>query len=147
MTPERFRQITEAYGALPGHWPEAERAEAHALLSNRDPEALAALDRALQLDDCLDAFAVAAPDTHLIHRVMASAPEAKAPRPKRSFWQQPRVWMSGGLIGAGAAGVVMGGLLASVLSFTTPAGPTPGALDQADAGTVFSADALDWSDQ
>lgn len=147
MTPARFRQITEAYGALPERWPDAERAAAMSLLASRDREALAALDRAFELDDCLDAFAVAGPDTHLIHRVIDSAPEAKAPRRKRSFWKQPRVWVSGGLIGAGAAGVIMGGLIVSVISFTAPPGVAPGAQDQTDAGTVFSVDGSDWSDQ
>lgn len=150
MTPERFRTLTEAYGALPEHWPDAERAAALALLASRHPEALAALDQALQLDDCLDTFAVCAPDTHLIHRVMASAPqpadERKTARDKSGFWHRPRVWMSGGLIGAGAAGAIMGGLIFSMMSFGTPP-PSPGALDQTDAGTVFSADAPDWSDQ
>ncbi len=45
MTPERFRRLTEAYGATPEHWPLAERADAQALLAQADPDVLAALGR------------------------------------------------------------------------------------------------------
>ncbi len=50
MTPERFRRLTEAYGAMPEHWPLAERAETKALLAQRDPAVLAALAEARSLD-------------------------------------------------------------------------------------------------
>jgi hypothetical protein len=86
MTPERFRQLTEAYGALPDHWPQEERAAAQALLAQHDPQALAAIEEALQLDEYLESFAVPAPDTHLIRRIIASAPASTAPRRASSFW-------------------------------------------------------------
>ena len=95
MTPERFRQLTEAYGALPDHWPQEERAAAQALLAQHDPQALAAIEEALQLDEYLESFAVPAPDTHLIRQIIASAPASTAPRRASSFWRQPRLWFSG----------------------------------------------------
>ncbi|WP_157056008.1 hypothetical protein [Candidatus Burkholderia verschuerenii] len=61
MTPDRFRRLTEAYGASPERWPIAERDAAQALLDARDPQALAALADARALDGLLDAHAVAAP--------------------------------------------------------------------------------------
>jgi len=61
MTPERFRRLTEAYGAMPEHWPLAERAEAKALLAQHDPAVLAALAEARSLDLVLSRHDVAAP--------------------------------------------------------------------------------------
>jgi len=42
MTPDRFRRLTDAYGASPEQWPPAERAAAEALLARQDPDALRA---------------------------------------------------------------------------------------------------------
>jgi hypothetical protein len=144
MTPHRFRQITEAYGALPEHWPEDERAAAKALLAQRDPQALAALDDALQLDDYLEAFTVTAPDTHLIRRIIGSAPAAKTPRRTARSWRTPNLWFSGaGLIGVGAAGIAAGFLAVSMMASVS----APGGGDQIEGSTVFSSNAPDWSDQ
>ena len=153
MTPERFRQLTEAYGALPDHWPQEERAAAQALLAQHDPQALAAIEEALQLDEYLESFAVPAPDTHLIRRIIASAPAAAAPRRASSFWRQPRLWFSGaGLIGAGVAGIAAGAMAISLTG--SPAGTATntnanalGMIDQSYGGTVFSSTPPDWSDQ
>ena len=147
MTPERFRQLTEAYGALPDHWPQEERAAAQALLAQHDPQALAAIEEALQLES----FAVPAPDTHLIRRIIASAPASTAPRRASSFWRQPRLWFSGaGLIGAGVAGIAAGAMAISLTG--SPAGTATntnalGMVDQSYGGTVFSSTPPDWSDQ
>jgi hypothetical protein len=151
MTPERFRQLTEAYGALPDHWPQEERAAAQALLAQHDPQALAAIEEALQLDEYLESFAVPAPDTHLIRRIIASAPASTAPRRASSFWRQPRLWFSGaGLIGAGVAGIAAGTMAISLTG--SPAGTATnsnalGMIDQSYGGTVFSSTPPDWSDQ
>ena len=151
MTPERFRQLTEAYGALPDHWPQEERAAAQALLAQHDPQALAAIEEALQLDEYLESFAVPAPDTHLIRRIIASAPASTAPRRASSFWRQPRLWFSGaGLIGAGVAGIAAGAMAISLTG--SPAGTATntnalGMIDQSYGGTVFSSTPPDWSDQ
>ena len=102
MTPERFRRLTESYGAMPEHWPATERAEAKALLAQRDPAVLAALAEARSLDLVLSKHNVAAPESDLVRRILASAPLA-SPRQKPA-WKRPQWWLSGaGLVGVGVA--------------------------------------------
>jgi hypothetical protein len=144
MTPERFRHLTEAYGALPERWPRDEREAARALIEARDPEALAALAEARALDSLLDAHKVEAPSAQLISRIVASAAK------RRPFWRRPRVWFSGvGFVGAGAAGMAVGALIVSMLA-ASPAqtgSHTHGWFDQSYSGTAFGAPPDDWSDQ
>ncbi|SAK96899.1 hypothetical protein AWB77_05666 [Caballeronia fortuita] len=146
MTPQRFRDITEAYGASPARWPADERDAALALVEARDADALAALAKARALDGLLDAHAVAAPSAALARRIVDSAPM----QPARAFWRRPRIWFSGvGFVGAGAAGVAAGALLVSLLA---PA-PVPGDeahggwSEQSYTGTAFGGAPSDWSDQ
>jgi uncharacterized oligopeptide transporter (OPT) family protein len=146
MTPERFRQLTEAYGASPERWPARERDAALALVHAGDADALAALADARALDGLLDAHAVAAPSPELVRRIVDSAPA----RPARAFWRRPRIWFSGvGFVGAGAAGVAAGALLVSLLA------PAPASMENAHGGwfeqswsaTAFGGGPSDWSDQ
>jgi negative regulator of sigma E activity len=148
MTPERFRRITEAYGASPERWPRAERDAARALLDAREPEALAALADARALDGLLDAHAVAAPSDALARRIIASAPR------RMPFWRRPRIWFSGvGFVGAGAAGIAAGALVVSLLAPAqlpqAPQAPQAahGWVDQSYSGSVFGGASDDWSDQ
>jgi hypothetical protein len=144
MTPERFRRITEAYGASPERWPPGERAAAQALVDARDAQALAALADARALDGLLDAQAVAAPSAELARRIIASAPE----RVMRPFWRRPRIWFSGaGFLGAGAAGVAAGALVVSLLAPAQAPQIAHGGFDQSYSGTAFGATPDDWSDQ
>jgi hypothetical protein len=152
MTPERFRRLTEAYGAMPEHWPQAERAEAKALLAQRDPEALAALAEASSLDLVLSTHTIPAPATDLIHRIVASAPSVSAK--EKPAWKRPRWWISSaGFVGAGVAGIAAGALAISLTaSFPTSAfsgssASPPSLFDQTGEGTVFSSTTADWSDQ
>ncbi|WP_158938099.1 hypothetical protein [Burkholderia sp. S171] len=147
MTPERFRRLTEAYGAMPEHWPAAERAEAKALLDQRDPAVLAALADARSLDLVLSRHSVAAPESDLVRRVLASAPMAP-PRPEPA-WKRPNWWLSGaGLVGVGVAGIAAGVLAISLTGsfYNTSANP-PSLFDQTGESTVFSSATADWSDQ
>jgi len=73
MTPERFRALTEAYGAAIEHWPAAERAAALNLIERQAPAALTALAEARQLDRLLATHRVAAPTPELTSRLIASA--------------------------------------------------------------------------
>ncbi|SAK61523.1 hypothetical protein [Caballeronia ptereochthonis] len=145
MTPERFRHITEAYGASPERWPAQERDAALALVAAGDARALAALAEARALDGMLDAHAVAAPDPELARRIVDSAPT----KPERAFWRQPRIWFSGvGFVGAGAAGVAAGALLVSLLApAPAPADNPHGWFEQSYSGTAFGGAPSDWSDQ
>ena len=95
---KRFEQIIDAYGADPGRWPEAERAEAEALLA-ASSEARALRDQAARLDAWLD---------------QATTPEVSELTTRRILKRAPgssRVlgWGSGaGWAAAAAAGIVLG---------------------------------------
>jgi hypothetical protein len=147
MTPERFRHLTDAYGAIPEHWPEAERAEAQALVAQRDPETLAALADASSLDMLLSAHGVAAPGNDLIRRIVESSPAGSSTR--KPVWKKPNWWLSGaGFVGVGVAGIAAGVLVISLAtSFSGAAGSQPSFFDQTGESTVFSSNTSDWSDQ
>lgn len=152
MSPERFRRLTEAYGASPEHWPPAERAEAQALLAQRDPEVLAALAEASSLDLVLSTHTIPAPETDLIRRIVASAPSVSAE--EKPAWKQPRWWISSaGFVGIGMAGVAAGVLVISLTgsfltgSFSGSAANPPSLFDQTGESTVFGSTTADWSDQ
>jgi hypothetical protein len=146
MTPERFRRITEAYGASPARWPPEERDDALALVNAGNADALAALADARALDGLLDAHTIITPDAAFARRIADSSPT----RPARAFWRRPRIWFSGaGFVGAGAAGVVAGALLVSLLAPASPPGETAhgGSFEQSWPVTAFGRAPSDWSDQ
>jgi hypothetical protein len=152
MTPDRFRRLTEAYGASPEHWPPTERAGAEALIARQDPEALAALAEARALDLMLTTHAIAAPEPEVIRRIVASAPSARASRTGNTGtpgWKRPRWWLSGaGFVGVGVAGIAAGVLAISLTGpLSTSAASPPNVFDQSDAGTVFNSATPDWSEQ
>jgi hypothetical protein len=139
MTPQDFRRLTETYGASPQRWPKAVRAQGEALVARGDPDALAALALARELDTYLASHKVAPPDVDLIRSIVRSASISPP-----SLWRRSRVWFSGaGLIGAGAAGVLAGALVISAIG---PAG-APEFSDQNYAQTVFSGSTPEWSDE
>jgi hypothetical protein len=145
MTPERFRHITEAYGASPPRWPEDERAAALALLASGDARAHAAFAEARALDGMLDAHTVAPPARTLARHIVEAAPA----QPGRGFWRQPRIWFSGvGFVGVGAAGVTAGALLVSLLAPAPAPSDSPQVwFEQSYSGTAFDGAPSDWSDQ
>jgi hypothetical protein len=164
MTPDRFRRLTEAYGASPEHWPAAERAAAEEMLARQDPDALAALAEARAIDLMLATHAIDAPDPDLVRRIVASAPSARSPSARQDNpprWKQPRWWLSGaGFVGVGVAGIAAGVLAISLTGplsgsaaspaaspAANPAANPPSVFDQSDAGTVFNGATSDWSDQ
>ena len=153
MNPERFIELTQAYGAAPERWPLAERDDARALLERDDAagvSARTALAEAREIDDALSAYQVSAPDQHLIDQVLASFHDRAEPvrrRPRRTWqWPRPRLWYSGiGLLGAGAAGIASGVMVVSLLYSASSVSPT--IADQSYAPSVFSNAASDWSDE
>ncbi|MDR5783983.1 hypothetical protein QCE63_31685 [Caballeronia sp. LZ065] len=143
MTPDRFRYLTEAYGASPERWPAGERDAALALLADGDDQAHAALDLARALDGMLDAHTVAGPAPALARRIIASAPI----RPARASWRSPCLWFSGvGFVGVGAAGVAAGALLVSLLA-PVPSEHVHGGFEQSLSDTAFGGASLDGNDQ
>ena len=169
MTPERFRSLTEAYGAAPEHWPQAERAAAQALLERQDPEVLAALASARQLDQFLAAHQVAQPTPALVSRIIVSASPA-------SRWNWLRCWtltrrpaanpLRGwpgqtapsfriktfaaalGLLGVCLAGIVTGACLMSLptaaVSLPTRA---PSLTELSYSSTAFGGSTQDWGNE
>ncbi|WP_109476415.1 hypothetical protein [Paraburkholderia sp. C35] len=148
MTPERFRAIVDAYGAEARHWPEAERAAASAWAAHNRIEADTLLAQAAQLDAWLSTDAVAAPDSGLTERVVASAPKRRQSRWFSLTWPGRRsrragLWWSG----AAFAGVgLIGGLAGAfaVSFFLVTGNPSPGP-ESSYLTTGFGGTAADWS--
>ncbi|MGQ0676330.1 MAG: hypothetical protein ACT4N4_09660 [Rhodospirillales bacterium] len=78
MTPDRFRELIDAYGGDPKRWPASERdaALAHA---RADARAGAMLDRARALDALLDGMKVAPPAIDPARIVAAATRAAQEP--------------------------------------------------------------------
>jgi hypothetical protein len=124
MTPERFRQIVEAYGALPQRWPEKERAVAEAF-ARRNPEVRNALAREAALDRLLDAYRVAPPNRALTRATIASGPSS-------GVLPWTSILKGLGIIGAGLAGAVAGAFLMTVYA------PSPPPLVDEDHQPIFT---------
>ncbi len=115
MTPERFRQIVEAYGADPQRWPGQERQAAEAF-AQADAEAQAVMARESTLDGLLGAYTVEPAGSALTARILASAGQPV----RRALSWLSIVWRGAGLMGVGLAGAVAGALVVSTLSPMTP---------------------------
>lgn len=118
MTPERFAELADAYGANLRRWPKAEREAARRLLDVGDGQLLATWQRASWLDGQLDSYQVPVTDTILVRSIVARGP---APNPAAA-WSTWGTWLSRiGLLGAGLAGLATGMLL---VSLSMPRGPS-----------------------
>lgn len=100
MKRERFEELAQAWGGDLRRWPEAERAEAQALLAS-DPSSRTVLDRAAEVDALLDASPMPHPSAALRDRVLAAAPR---PSP------MPALAGLGAWLGLAPAGVSRSGL-------------------------------------
>lgn len=138
MTPERFAQLADAYGAGLHRWPSLERTAAQALLDSGDVNAREILRNASWLDSQLDAYQVAVADPALIRQIHQSAPQ------RVSFWSRYANWLSpAGLVGVGIAGIAAGVLVAS-MNVPLPmlsSEVLPSVFDQGDADVVFTVNA------
>lgn len=123
MTPDRFRELADAYGGVVARWP-ADRRDA-AMRIAAEPKSIAILAQASALDEMLDGWAMPAPATGLADRMAESAPTAK-----RSHAARARLWWSGIGVAAALAGAVSG--TAAVALFS----PTDSSLE---SGTSFGA--------
>lgn len=113
MTPKRFREIVEAYGAVPQRWPAAERAAAETFVRN-NVEARDVLAREADLDRLLDCYRIASSTSALTGAVVASVPSSR-----RLSWVALLKGL--GMVGAGLAGAVAGAFLMAIY---TPSVPT-----------------------
>jgi len=112
MTPERFRQIVEAYGAAPRRWPETERAAAEAF-ARGNAKARDMLAREADLDRRLGAYWIAPPDSALTGAIVASVPSPR--RPSRISLLQGL-----GIVGSGLAGAIAGAFLMAIYAPSVP---------------------------
>ncbi|WPO98386.1 hypothetical protein SFA35_17270 [Pseudomonas sp. HR96] len=142
MTPERFAQLSDAYGANLQRWPSAERSAAQALLATGDPQLQACLSQAGWLDRRLDAYQVPAPSPALVRSIAAGALAARS----QSFWSRYGAWLSRvSFVGAGLAGLATGML---VVALNMPIGQAPGmenealpsVFDHSDLESVYAGD-------
>jgi hypothetical protein len=139
MTPERFAQLADTYGADLKRWPVAEREDARAILESGDTAARSAYEQAAWLDRQLDSHRAALPDSWLIREVVASAFVTE----RLSFWHRYADWFSRlGFVGAGLAGIAAGMLVVS-LGLPLPSTPDllPSVFDHADAELMLGLDA------
>jgi hypothetical protein len=139
MTPERFAQLADTYGADLKRWPQAEREAARRVSESGNPIARSALQRAAWLDRQLDSHRVALPDPRLTRDVVASAFLTARP----SFWSRYGEWLSSlGFVGVGLAGIATGMLVVS-LSLPLSGSPDllPSVFDHAEAEQILGLDA------
>ena len=146
MTPERFIDLIETYGAEPAHWPREWRVEAEALVQRGDPAIAEALKGALALDAELARYSVSPADTELVRRIVASGPSSR-------WWhrigRRHRLWLSGAVLaGAGMSGVAAGAIgisLVAPLSSVAPSGIGSG--EESGVDTAFGEVGVNWSER
>jgi hypothetical protein len=131
MTPERFHQIVEAYGADPRRWPMRERAAAEAWASSHRAEADAVLSDATTIDAWLAADKIDPPGAALQQRVVERAPA------RRRLW-----WSGAAVAGVGLLGGVAGAFAVSFFVLTENA---PALHDSSYLTSSFGGTSADWS--
>lgn len=137
MTPERFHQIVEAYGADPRRWPQQERAAAEAWAAAHRAEADALLADAAGIDAWLAADKVDPPHAALQQRIIGSAPGRRSGAPRRKLW-----WSGAAVAGVGVLGGVAG---AFAVSFFVLTGTVPPVHESSYLTSSFGGSSADWS--
>ncbi len=134
MTPDRFRELIDAYGAEPGRWPANERAAALAF-ANADVRARAMLGEAKGLDTLISGMQIKPPVIDTARIVAAAARLAQEPDTSnvvafasmRRLTRPVMVWARGAALAA-----------ATVCGFI---------IGMSDQGGLSDANALDLLDQ
>jgi hypothetical protein len=142
MTPERFQQIVEAYGAEPRRWPEQDRAAAQAWAQSHRAEADALLVEAAGVDAWLAADKVEPPDAALLKRVLDSAPVRQPVAPRRRLW-----WSGAAVAGVGLLGGVAGAFAVSFFVLTGTGPQASQAHESSYLTSSFGGSSADWSDE
>jgi hypothetical protein len=115
MTEDRLIELIEAWGADPACFPEAEQAEARALLAARPERFASARKAAHALDAALAGLPEIRPSPALTEALIASAP--KQPSARGGFrFPKFAPWAPAGGFAALAAGLFMGVMVAPVAS-------------------------------
>ncbi|WP_345814565.1 hypothetical protein AAGS40_20320 [Paraburkholderia sp. PREW-6R] len=139
MTPERFHQIVQAYGADPRRWPQHERAAGEAWARAHRTEADSWLAQAAGIDALLAADKVEPPGAALQQRIIAGAPLRQPAAPRRRLW-----WSGAAVAGVGLLGGVAGAL---AVSFFVLTGSVPPAHESSYLTSSFGGASADWSDE
>ncbi|MGE8159949.1 hypothetical protein ACQKRQ_07295 [Paraburkholderia sp. NPDC080076] len=142
MTPERFQQIVEAYGAEPRRWPQHDRAAAQAWAQSHRAEADALLAEAAGVDAWLAADKVEPPDAALLERVLDSAPVRQPAAPRRRLW-----WSGAAVAGVGLLGGVAGAFAVSFFVLTGTGPQASQAHESSYLTSSFGGSSADWSDE
>lgn len=137
MTPDRFVQLLDAYGADIARWPAAERAAAQALARAAPAALQAAQDEAAALDALLATHSVAPPEPALAAHIALQAGTAPSGRWWRTLTRWP-AWAAVGLAGAAT------GVFAATLALH--AGP-PAADTWNDMADAFGGRRAEWSEE
>jgi hypothetical protein len=140
MTPERFLQIVDAYGADPRRWPQQERAAAEAWAAAHRAEADAALADAAGIDAWLAADKVDPPGAALQQRIVGSAPVRQPGAPRRKWW-----WSGAAVAGVGVLGALGGVAGAFAVSFFVLTGTVPQVHEFSYLTSSFGGSSADWS--
>jgi hypothetical protein len=110
MTPERFAELVEIYGAESRRWPQGQRQAAIAFTQDHPEDAATILETGGRVDEALDRYVVSGPSATLIRMIMQSAPSVRAAA------RRTRLWRQGASFGAvGLAGALIGALVIAVL--------------------------------
>ncbi|MFM0142904.1 hypothetical protein [Paraburkholderia sp. RL18-085-BIA-A] len=136
MTPERFHQIVQAYGADPRRWPLQERAAAEAWASSHRAEADAVLSDAASIDAWLAADNIDPPGMALQQRIVERAP-LRRPAARRRLW-----WSGAAVAGVGLLGGVAGAFAVSFFVLTENALPLH---ESSYLTSSFGGTSADWS--
>lgn len=139
MTPERFHQIVEAYGADPRRWPSQERSAAQAWAQLHRAQADALLAGAADLDAWLAADKVDPPGLALQQRVIGAAP-VRPPATRRRLW-----WSGAAVAGVGLLGGVAGAFAVSFFVLTETVPPPHDTYDASYLTSSFGGTSADWS--
>ncbi|HEX7912613.1 MAG TPA: hypothetical protein VF534_31600 [Paraburkholderia sp.] len=137
MTPERFHQIVEAYGAEPRRWPQQERAAAEAWARQHRAEADAVLAEAAGLDAWLAADRLEPPGEALRQRVLDGAPVRHREAPRRRRW-----WSGAAVAGVGLLGGLAGAFAVSFFVLTETVPPVH---ESSYLTSSFGGSSADWS--
>jgi hypothetical protein len=100
MTPERFAELVEIYGAEPRRWPQAQRQSAIAFTEDHPEETVTILESARKLDEALDRCVVPGPNAKLIRMIIESAPSVRTAARRARLWRQGASFAAVGLAGA-----------------------------------------------
>lgn len=142
MTPHRFRQLLDAYGADIERWPAAERARARMLAAQAPADLRESIEQARRLDDWLGEYQVAPPSTELETKMTATA-LASSIKPVNGQ-RLITGWLGLGLAGIGLAGLLAGAVaFSAALSIATPKSLHEGLIESSD---IFGVSAIEWSD-